>query len=130
MNVIAEILKKIGFTENFNLDENQFCSKVEDLTPPKEFNLKGLYIDKYKYLSRQNEEFWRSLDIYINIGKEDEVLLIINKCLEENNLDEIPKSIVSSEDILHRVDINKNYKISFVKNKGFLVVQIINFYTA
>ena len=65
---------------------------------------------------------------YINNNKEDEVLLMINKYLKENNLDEIPESIVSPESILHRVDVNKNYKISIVKNKGHLVVQIINFY--
>jgi hypothetical protein len=131
INAITEILEAINFPEPFSLDESSKYSKIESFEGYKFLDpINTEYIHKYQYLSRQSEELWRSLDIFIALGKETEVISKINTYLKNNNLDELSTEISNSkESLLDRItDNNSNYKIYLVKVNGYLIIQITNFY--
>lgn len=125
MKKLNEILSYIQFPEkyfNLNLKKSiNYKSDYQGIIELKKLNLNEEFIKRIIYRRREKEEFWNSIDIYIQPLKIDEFLK--NLFLEET-IDF--KSMENNENIF-KLKIDSLTRLEITKIDNQIVIQITKF---
>lgn len=136
MDIILKVLELIKFPiKKFNLDfinERNELPDIQGIITIQKTNLNGEFIDYFHYLRREKEEFWNSLDIYIQKEKSENIFKLINNVLKQknqiNNDDITDFSKSGNNEKLFLLDIDEFNRLVIIKIDNKILVQIIRFY--
>lgn len=126
MKIKNELLKLLEFPDSINFSDKIKYSETDSqgISTSERIILDGKYIDYYKYSKREKDEFWQSIDIYIKIEKNENVIIQLNKFLEHKEFNDIE----NNERIFEHY-INDNCRVELIKIENRLVFLITKFNT-
>lgn len=125
MKTLENILAYIKFPEKyFNLNFRKSLNDIPDyqgIIDVESFNINEEFIEHFVYRRREKEEFWNSIDIYIQPLKTDEFL---ENILLKDKMDF--KSMENNEEIF-KLKIDNLTRLNIIKSDKKILIQITRF---
>ncbi|WP_418602695.1 hypothetical protein [Hwangdonia sp.] len=125
MNPLKNILTYINFPENdFNLD---FKKSLDDNADSQgfinvnHFNVNSEFIEYFVYRRREKEEYWNSIDIFIQRDKIDDFL---KNLIPEKELD---FKKMENNEYIYELKVNSFIRLEVIKIENHIVIQITKF---
>lgn len=125
MEILENILKKIQFPlkyYNFNFKKSEKqeldCQGYIEI---QKININNEYIEFFVYRSRENTEYWKSIDIYIKAEKSENVLNLI---YQTNNIE---FKLINNNEKIYYKEIDDLNRFEIFKQDNRLLIQITRF---
>jgi hypothetical protein len=134
LNIVQKILDIVEYPNIFDLSlENEKIISIdfEGINIYEMHTLNHKFIDYFQFRRRENGEFWKSLDIYIQQNKNDELLKILNLLLVENEIitaENIKKfGDISNGNTYFIIELEPKNRIDIMRINDHISIQIIRF---
>ncbi|MCL5130556.1 hypothetical protein [Algibacter sp. L4_22] len=133
MSLKDDFLQLLEFPTLIKFSEKTIFNETDTLgiSSSDKILIDNQYVDYYKYKKREREEFWKSVDIYIKIERNDDVLNLINNFLIENELSEQKKlkkfNDIKNNEKLFDFVTKDNFRVNIIRYENRIVIMLTMF---